>query len=265
VWDPNTNGYPQGQFEQDFPVDTLLKVSWACSILGSLRKGTIDADTWQAGKATRRQCLGVLKCTGIQCHVLLRPLTRNSSTKDPDICHLCHSRLEHIRCPIISTLYTWRGGIHYNNGGNHMHPHPPAKSMLPAEYSELVQVVTSNPTATAAQLRVGLPQLDGSTTPAGSISATLHNIDHLRYQRQRIHQSVGVHRRGDEFLNGFRVISKEDAATAGDYVQCSVCNRLSHLACQEQPKTSLLGLSAFRCHSAGCKARRSMLVSGLLM
>ena len=76
--------------------------------------------------------------------------------------------------------------------------------MLPSEHAQFVQIVSSNPSATAAQLRVGLPQLDGRTTPAAQISAPLHNIDHLRYQWKKIHQSVGVHKGGDEFIYSLR-------------------------------------------------------------
>ncbi|KAJ7272852.1 hypothetical protein C8J57DRAFT_1225187 [Mycena rebaudengoi] len=63
TWD----GWPDGRFQcflspQEVADTHELEINWVCKSLKA-RRGKHDASTWQRGKESRRQCVGVLECS----------------------------------------------------------------------------------------------------------------------------------------------------------------------------------------------------------
>jgi hypothetical protein len=100
-------------------------VHWAVRVNGGDRKGNEHAENWEGGKKSSRRCLGVIECDNPLCKTLIRPHTApegiNKQLTEP--CK-CGAELSHRRCNIISYLWRWSDGIHYENGGFHTHRRP---------------------------------------------------------------------------------------------------------------------------------------------
>ncbi|KIK01076.1 hypothetical protein K443DRAFT_7219 [Laccaria amethystina LaAM-08-1] len=125
-WD----GWPNGNFKRDFTPAEIqatgnLRVHWAVRVNGGDRKGNEHAENWEGGKKSSRRCLGVIECDNPLCKTLIRPHTApegiNKQLTEP--CK-CGAELSHRRCNIISYLWRWSDGIHYENGGFHTHRRP---------------------------------------------------------------------------------------------------------------------------------------------
>ncbi|KAF8069339.1 hypothetical protein FPV67DRAFT_1625517 [Lyophyllum atratum] len=125
-WD----GWPDGFFERDFTFNEVfetnnLKAHWAMKVSGGDRKGDSHAMDWQGGKKSTRRCMGIMECDDRDCEVVTRPQTTPqgiaSQLRGPCA---CGARLLHQPCNIRSELWTFSGGIHYSNGGFHLHQGP---------------------------------------------------------------------------------------------------------------------------------------------
>jgi len=203
-WDPFTNPYPQGNFEQDFSHEIVklsnnLLVGWAFRNLSGSRHGDPTAESWQKGKVSSRRCLGVLKC--VACDNVQRPKTEVAAltVQLTNNCN-CGSRLEHMTCDVVSKRYTWKDGVHYINGGEHQHPLPSQHRLSHGQQSQFATLVATNPKATPSELAVGIEQLNGTAKAAGEIAPRLFNKDALRYERRKVHNEHGHYTGGDEFL-----------------------------------------------------------------
>ncbi|KAJ7168037.1 hypothetical protein C8R46DRAFT_852394, partial [Mycena filopes] len=159
-WD----GWPDGDFACHFSPDFVethdnLRVHWACETLGGSGAGSVQADTWQEGKVTRRKCRGIIECTDRTCTIIVRPQTRTRGIQKQlsEPCS-CGSPLIHQPCDVISTLNTFNNGVYYQNGGSHR----PLK------------------------LLVGAPSLDGPGDSVADITPVLLNSDRIKYERRKI-------------------------------------------------------------------------------
>ncbi|KAF8173335.1 hypothetical protein K438DRAFT_1551160, partial [Mycena galopus ATCC 62051] len=117
-WD----GWPDGDFSVLLSMDFVqshdnLQVHWATRVLGG-RGGSTQAETWQRGNLSRRQCLGVIECQGDECMVFTRPQTRKSGIENQlaKLC-TCGAKLVHRSCDVRSTLHSFSEGVYYQNAG----------------------------------------------------------------------------------------------------------------------------------------------------
>ncbi|EPQ59873.1 hypothetical protein GLOTRDRAFT_24197, partial [Gloeophyllum trabeum ATCC 11539] len=120
-WD----GWPDGVLNLDFDWPAFektghLMLHWSYrgnTLSNKKGKHSTSAARWQDGRVSERRCMGVIRCDNERCDILVRPQTRklgiDSQLLQP--CQ-CGATLQHQKCPIVSRLYTWRGGVHYVNG-----------------------------------------------------------------------------------------------------------------------------------------------------
>ncbi|KAF8174501.1 hypothetical protein K438DRAFT_1908881 [Mycena galopus ATCC 62051] len=159
-WD----GWPDGNFTRIFPLEFTelhdnLRVHWASETLGGTLGGSVQAETWKDGKVTRRKCQGILDCTSGSCNVVVRPQTRAKGIEKQlsEACS-CGAVLAHHPCGVISTLHTFKHGVHYDNGGDHLHARPTVRLHLSRkEKTQFSKIVEQNPTAGPLKLLVGRP------------------------------------------------------------------------------------------------------------
>lgn len=158
-----------------------MMVHWACKGHEG-RSGTDSALSWEKGKTLTRECLGIFSCDNPVCEVITRPLTsaRARAAQAQSKCVECGSELVYEGCNVRSILYHWSGGIHYVNGGFHMHPRPTQKlHALPQEKKRFDKVVKSNPSLGPNALITGIPTFEG---PGESV-ADISNNSQQRNQR----------------------------------------------------------------------------------
>jgi hypothetical protein len=179
--------FPDGFFERTFTFNCYklhknLRVHWPTQTLGTKRNpGSQDATDPKAGKLTERKCLGTMKCD--TCRALTRPQTTPQMRRKQLAagCY-CGGELRLVPCEghVVSKIYTFRHGVHYVNGGFHLHEKPTHLIALDAEEDRaLEERVKENPKAGPSQLLFG----DRSVT---KISPLLFNKDRLAYERTRI-------------------------------------------------------------------------------
>jgi hypothetical protein len=147
AWD----GWPDGSFEADYAWDAVestgnLRVHWSCRNTGGDRKGSQLATSWEQGKHSTRQCMGIIQCDNDDCHVLVRPQTTPQGIAK-QVLHACAcgAVLSHYSCPVRSILWTWKEGIHYKNGGFHNHDcltH--LLHLLPNEQAQFKDLISSH-------------------------------------------------------------------------------------------------------------------------
>jgi hypothetical protein len=126
---PEWDGWPDGDFSMLYSLSFVerhdnLHVHWATRPFGG-RDGSTQAETWQEGKPTRRQCQGIIECENDNCFVAIRPQSRPAGIAKQlaQGCD-CGAKLVHQTCNVRSTLHTFSGGVYYQNGGTHDHPRP---------------------------------------------------------------------------------------------------------------------------------------------
>ncbi|KAJ7312270.1 hypothetical protein DFH08DRAFT_822304 [Mycena albidolilacea] len=159
------------------------------------RGGSADANTWQLGKMTRRQCQGVIKCDNEDCMIIVRPQSRPSGIKGQlsKQC-ACGADLHHQACKVISILHTFSSGVHYQKGGVHLHPRPTARlHMLRAEHKRLAEIVNEHPKTGPLRLVVG--------HSVSAISLVLTNAERVKYERKNILKASGSY--GKNFVEEF--------------------------------------------------------------
>lgn len=206
-WD----GWPDGHFEKDFTFEEYnktgrLKVHWAHKIGGGDRKGDSHAEEWGNGKRSWRQCLGVIKCDNPQCEIITRPNTtpHRMSIQLQKAC-LCGAELSHYGCAVRSTLWTWLGGVHYENGGMHMHARPThILHLLPRETIQFERIIKSHPKTGPLALIVGVPEISGPGESVADISDVLLNAHRVSKEKQKIKNLTG-----DSFIAAFAQFSMD--------------------------------------------------------
>lgn len=209
-WD----AWPDGHFEQDFNWDEVratatLRTHWATKVNGGFRKGSDDSNTWEQGKRSTRQCMGIIKCDNSDCQLVIRPQTTSQGISGQLLrrCQ-CQAVLSHIRCPIKSTLWTWHKGIHYSNGGHHNHPRlTHILHLLPHEQAQFDAIVSAHPNTGPLGLIVGVPGLHGPGESVADISEVLVNADRVRKERQKL--KLGNMGGGDSFIAEFAKFTME--------------------------------------------------------
>jgi hypothetical protein len=208
-WD----GWPNGYFAQNYDQDMLdetgdLHVHWACKNTCGDRKGSVFATSWEAGRRSTRQCLGILKCDNEDCQVIVRPQTDpRGIAKQLRLPCKCRAKLSHLRCPVRSVLRTWTGGIYYSNGGFHNHDRlTHILSLLPHEEDRFRAIVTAHPNVGPLGLIVGLPGLNGPGESVADISDVLLNPDRVRKEKQKLKK--GDTHGGDTFIAEFSNFSE---------------------------------------------------------
>ncbi|KAJ6623169.1 hypothetical protein B0H10DRAFT_2011520, partial [Mycena sp. CBHHK59/15] len=189
IWD----GFPDGDFCHLFSYTEAkalnnLMVHWPYSVLGGKPNQSATAETWQGGKTTRRKCHGVIKCENKSCAIIVRPqstLARIQHQLSKD-CR-CGAALSHIPCPIISTLYSFKYGIYYENGGHHDHPRCTHRlHLFKLEKEEFQEIVTAHPRNGPLRLLVGVPGVNGPGKSVADISPVLMNTDRIKHERKQV-------------------------------------------------------------------------------
>lgn len=214
-WNPFDDPWPQGDFEQNFTdaeytATKSLGVGWANDSGSGSRGGDPNALDPFKGKLRRRKCLGVILCTKGSCDTRITPKTRQRGREDQvnHVCHMCGGRMQQFTCTVVTSIYRWSGGWYYVNGGTHKHEKPHRRSMTIQEHTKLTKIIEEHPTATTAQLRVGLPQLHGTGPPISNISEVLHNGDRVTYERRKV-LATGPFRGGDDTMAALDEFGKE--------------------------------------------------------
>jgi hypothetical protein len=211
VWD----GWPDGDFERDFTFDELhdtnnLRVHWASKTNGGDRKGNEFSPSWEGGKRNTRKCLGIIQCDEESCRIIIRPRTspKAITSQLSQRCE-CGAILHHIECTIISTLWSWKGGVHFKNGGFHSHPRPThILHTLPNEQQHFEEIVKNNPNLGPLGLIVGVPGLNGPGESVADISDVYLNADRVSKDRQKIkHNAIDL--QGDGFIDAYAKFERE--------------------------------------------------------
>ncbi|KAJ7872441.1 hypothetical protein B0H13DRAFT_2669428 [Mycena leptocephala] len=193
-WD----GWPDGEFSMLFSMSFVekhdnLHVHWATRPLGG-RGGSAEADTWQKGKLTRRQCQGIIECENAECTVVTRPQTRAAGiAKQLSQSCTCGANLVHHTCDVRSTLHTFGGGVYYQND----------------ERDEFAAIVTENLKAGPLKLVVGRPTASGPAASVAKISPVLINAERVKYERRKILRGPGGYG-GDNFLKAFAKFEQDN-------------------------------------------------------
>ncbi|PPQ76027.1 hypothetical protein CVT24_006700 [Panaeolus cyanescens] len=190
-WD----GWPDGHFSRNYTPEELvqtgkLRFHWASVVNGGDRKGRTDSSSWESGKRSTRKCLGVIECVDPVCRIVVRPYTKGHEQQLEESCK-CGSQLISKPCNVISVLHTWVGGIHYSNGGHHLHRRPThILHLLPDQERRFQELVQSHPKSGPLQLVVGVPGLNGPGQSAAEISKVLLNAHRVSKERQKITNEV---------------------------------------------------------------------------
>lgn len=188
VWD----GFPDGHFSHLFTLKEAreldnLMVHWAFTVLGGKPNQSATSETWQGGKTTRRQCLGTIECSNDDCRIIIRPqstLPRVSQQLSKD-CH-CGASLFHKTCPVISTLYTFKHGVYYVNGGKHEHAQSTHRLHLSQkERHNFEEIVHAHPRDGPLKLLVGLSGANGPGKSVAEISPVLINAGRIKHEKRQ--------------------------------------------------------------------------------
>ncbi|KAJ7788056.1 hypothetical protein B0H14DRAFT_3504688 [Mycena olivaceomarginata] len=185
-WD----GWPNGDFSAVFPMDFVerqknLYVHWATQTLGG-RGGSTQADSWEGGKLTHRQCQGVI-CENLECGVVTRPHTRSQSVEKqllkPCICgaNLVHRTvmfdLLYIPSLVVCGIKTVGHTIILARRFASIWARRRATSLQP--------LFSSKPKTGPLKLLVGHPTASGPAESVSKISPLLVNADRIKYQRRK--------------------------------------------------------------------------------
>jgi hypothetical protein len=190
VWD----GFPDGEFSHLFAYDEAkrlqnLMVHWPYKVLGGKPGQSLESESWQGGKTTRRQCLGTIECDNDSCVIIVRPQTTTTGVRNQlsNDCK-CGGALSHTPCAVISTLYNFKHGIHYVNGGCHDHSRPTHRLHLSAtERAKFKDIVDAHPRNGPLKLLVGVPGVHGPGTSVADISPVLLNTGRIKHEKKVAH------------------------------------------------------------------------------
>ncbi|KAJ7474341.1 hypothetical protein FB451DRAFT_1467183 [Mycena latifolia] len=212
-WHP----WPDGNLERDFTWPEFhatggLPVHWACESTGSDKRGSDTADEWWNGKRTGRRCRGIIRCKNkATCSIIVRPQTRTKGIEQQVLqpCR-CGGKLKHYDCRLVSTLYSFSGGVHYSNGGDHGHQKPTHILHLTSrEREKFTKIVQDYPKVGPLSLLVGRPGLHGPEKSVAKISSVLFNKDRIKSERR------AVKRQGDLPNSDFAEFAEFEKAHPG--------------------------------------------------
>jgi hypothetical protein len=112
---------------EEFEATGQLMSHWATRVGGGDRRGNTSAGTWERGKRSTRDCLGIILCVNIDCDYGVRPFTSHQRIIQQlkKTCKICGGELIHRECEIRAVLWKWSGGVHYEQNGSHDHRRPP--------------------------------------------------------------------------------------------------------------------------------------------
>jgi len=204
-WDP----WPDGNFQvdlnwQEIEESKKLQSHWAERIQGGDRKGDALADVWERGKRATRVCLGVFVCDNGRCSRVTRPKIDPARLRAQKLMQCdCHATLVYQDCGVRSILWTWRGGIRFQNEGSHRHARPPPIHATKEEEIRFATLVKQNPKSGPLELMVGVPTFQGPGESVGDISDIYMNADRVSKERQKIKSSIKGLANGDAFIADF--------------------------------------------------------------
>lgn len=212
--DNRWDGWPDGEFEMDFTwpevtATSNLRCHWAVLAGGGDRKGNEHAETWEGGKRATRSCLGIISCSNPVCSIIVRPNVKpdrlDAQLRTP--CH-CGAALQREKCEVRSTLWRWSGGVHYINGGYHVHRRPThLLHILKDERRRFEDIVKGNPQAGPLQLVVGVQGIDGPGESVADISPVF--LNQHRVGKERLKVIKGEVQDGDGLIAAFADFDKK--------------------------------------------------------
>ena len=211
VWD----GWPDGDFSQDFTAEEVQAAGNLCSHYsfkanGGYRHGSQDADSWEEGKKLTRQCLGVIQCSNPECEIIGRAATTKKRIRAQvkEDCK-CGAERFHEDCDVKSNLWTWKGGVHFENFGHHSHPRPgKILHLLPEERKQFNEVVKTHPQSRPLNLITGPTELGRPGNSVANISSVLYNADRVSKERQKLIKLVNPSG-ADAFIASFAQFSRD--------------------------------------------------------
>ena len=209
--DIDWDGWLDGTFSRDFTfeeADTYnnLQVHWATKTHG-VRGGDNFAEEWVNRKRVHWDCLGVIECDNPDCAITVRPQThpKGINRQLREACK-CGAVLGHIWCTVRSTLWTFSGGVHFANAGEHEHARP--GHILHISKTERVRfeaLVNANPTTGPLALIVGIPGISGPGESVADISDVFLNAGRVGKERRKLKsQSLAG---GDSLIAAFAKFS----------------------------------------------------------
>jgi hypothetical protein len=204
-WDP----WPDGKFHMDLNWQEVgeskkLQTHWAERIQGGDRKGDELAEVWEKGKRATRVCVGVFICDNRRCGRVTRPKI-DPARLDAQKLMLCkcQASLVYQTCGVRSILWTWNGGIRFQNEGSHRHARPPPIHATKEEEDRFTTLVQQNPRSGPLELLVGVPTFQGPGESVGDISDIYMNADRVSKERQKIKHNIKGLANGDAFIADF--------------------------------------------------------------
>jgi hypothetical protein len=103
-----------------------------------------------------------------------------------------------------SILWTWSGGIHFQNEViHHHHARPPPIHASKEEEDCFATLVKNNPKSGPLELLVGVPTFQGPGESVAEISDIHVNADRVSKDRQKIKRGIDGHDTGDAFIATF--------------------------------------------------------------
>lgn len=203
-WD----GWPDGEFERiftwaEFQVTGKLRSHWSYETTGGDKTGDMNAEDYNDGYKTSRDCKGVLMCDNRrQCRIVVRAQTREDQIeKQLDKSCDCGSPLIRVYCGVTQTLRKFADGVHFRNSGTHDHVRPTHKlHLLPKEQTLFKQLVKSYPKSGPLALVYGVRTMDGPGESAAEISNVLGNTHRTGYERRKIKKELATSA-GDSFMS----------------------------------------------------------------
>jgi hypothetical protein len=188
-WD----GWPDGNFEQDFSWPEFeetsnLSVHWAVRVNGGDRRGDEHAESWQQGKKSSRRCMGIIECDNPTCNIIVRPQTTPNGIHKQlgEPCN-CGAVLNHQKCDVISYLWRWSDGVHYLNGGFHIHRRPTHLLHLSqGERRKFEEIIKAHPNSGPLQLIVGVPGIEGPGESVADISDVFLNAHRVSKEWSKV-------------------------------------------------------------------------------
>ncbi|KAI0071012.1 hypothetical protein K474DRAFT_1569608, partial [Panus rudis PR-1116 ss-1] len=170
--------WPDGDFERTYTPEELIATQnlfqhWAARSYGAPSpNGNALADEWQNGKKLVRHCSGIIRCGDVGCTVIVRLKSTYGGirTQLTEKCSVCRSALIHITCDVVSFLWKFKGGVHFQHIG----------------------------------LLTGVPTLDGVGESAADIATPLINPERIAYERKKVVGALQGVKGGDAFVVAFR-------------------------------------------------------------
>ncbi|KAF7292078.1 hypothetical protein MIND_01234200 [Mycena indigotica] len=177
--------WPEGNWAADYPLEMATEfffaTNWAFEGIGGARSnGDSNAEFYADGRVTRRKCLGYMACENPNCHIIIRPMSKNQ-----------------LRNITVLDLSTWRA--RYENT-EHGHIRPFNESHLtPAQSVALATTVRENPKVGPSQLLAGRAAVGGPGVSIAELNPLLLNPRRVAYERDKVLGKIGKKAQGANF------------------------------------------------------------------